>query len=358
MQMKVTPQTDKYRNDPAYISSSSVDVFDGGAISGTSVNLRTSPSLNTTDNIYENVGKGTLFTLLNDNIQGDSFAGSKQWYKIMYDNVELYVHRSLANINLRVGKAKTGVNIQSAENTTSHVFATVKEGTLLRVLEENGSWYQVSIDNWRNATAADVLEYLDPTKFVNDEKQKFQFLDLSKPSGVSVDVLNNYLKGKGILEGQGQAFIDASYSNSISDLYLISHALLETGHGTSPLAQGVDYNGVKVYNMYGIGAFDDCPVDCGAERAYQEGWTSPYLAIVGGSKFIGEKYIRGMNNYGTIQNTLYEMRWNPLRMDAAGVAGHQYATDIGWASKQINSMYNLYKEVGLYTLNLDIPVYK
>ena len=44
MQMKVTPQTDKYRNAPAYVSSQYIDVFNGGSISGSSVNLRTSPT--------------------------------------------------------------------------------------------------------------------------------------------------------------------------------------------------------------------------------------------------------------------------------------------------------------------------
>ena len=66
------------------------------------------------------------------------------------------------------------------------------------------------MDSWgRNATSSDVQDYLDPTNFVNDEKQRLQFMDLTQPSGVSIETLNQYLVGKGILEGQGQAFIDA-----------------------------------------------------------------------------------------------------------------------------------------------------
>lgn len=65
----------------------------------------------------------------------------------------------------------------------------------------------------------------------------YQFLDLSKSSDVSLTVLNNFLKGKGALEGMGEAFQEASRIHGINDLYLVSHALLETGNGTSELAK-------------------------------------------------------------------------------------------------------------------------
>ncbi|WP_054705551.1 hypothetical protein [Bacillus sp. JCM 19041] len=58
------------------------------------------------------------------------------------------------------------------------------------------------------------------------------------------------------------------------------------------------------------------------------------------------------------QNTLYKMRWNPQRLVETGRPTHQYATDIGWASKQVYTMYNLYQEIGEYSLVLDIPVYQ
>ena len=41
------------------------------------------------------------------------------------------------------------------------------------------------------------------------------------------------LKGKGILAGKGDAFIKAGLTNKINEVYLISHALLETGNGKS-----------------------------------------------------------------------------------------------------------------------------
>lgn len=247
------------------------------------------------------------------------------------------------------------LNVRGGPSASAWKLGSLTKGTTVTILGEVDGWYQIKYTEyrqWVNASPTDVLHYLNPKNFIYNSVQQFQFLDLSKTSGVSAAILNNYLKGKGTLEGQGQAFIDAGRINGINDLYLVSHASLETGNGKSTLAQGVMYNGVKVYNMYGVGAYDSCPIDCGAKKAYDEGWTTPYKAIVGGAKFIGNGYI----NNGL--NTLYKMRWNPAAMSSTGTFGRQYATDIGWSSKQVSTMYNLYQQIGGYTLYLDIPVYK
>src|SRR5690625_4437000 len=220
-----------------------------------------------------------------------------------------YVSKSWIDKNNKV--TADVLNVRGGAGTKYKVVGQLTKGNNVTILGEVNGWYQIKFTHyqWLNASPNDVLYYLDPSNFVNDEKQQFQFLDLAKSSDASAAVLNNYLKGKGILSGQGQAFIDASRINGINDLYLVSHAMLETGHGTSTLASGVKYNGVTVYNMYGIGAYDSCPIECGAKRAYEEGWTTPYKAIVGGAKFIGNGYI----NSGL--NTLYKMRWNPAAME-------------------------------------------
>ncbi|WP_066058001.1 glucosaminidase domain-containing protein [Robertmurraya korlensis] len=358
MQMKVLPQTDKYRYNPAYVSSQYLQMSSGGSIIGSSVNLRTLPS--TSSSIAATVGKDTLFILLDSNIIGESVSGNTRWYKIEYKGQVLYVHSTLASNNLRVGKVTSAtLNIRAEKNSTSHIYGSVGMGSLLSVLEEDNStgWYRVGIGNWRNATSSDVLQYLNPTAYINDEKQRFQFMNLSKPSDVSVGTLNTFLTGKGILANQGQAFIDAGNKYGMNEVYLMAHTLLETGNGTSTLARGVDYNGKTVYNMYGVGAYDDCPLECGVQRAYDEGWFTPYAAIVGGAAFISDKYLGGNNRYKIVQNTIYEMRWNPELMSTKLEVGNQYATDIGWAYKQVNTMYEVYK-IQPYTIYLEIPTYK
>lgn len=244
------------------------------------------------------------------------------------------------------------LNVRSGAGVNNHITAQLKKGEKVTIINEVGNWYEIDLNQmWLNADRTDVEYYLNPNNFILSETQKFQFLDLSKPSNVTAGQLNTFLKGKGILEGTGQAFIDAGKEHGVNEIYLLSHALLETGNGTSDLATGIVVDGVKVHNMFGIGAVDSNPIGGGSRRAYEQGWTTPEKAIIGGAAFIGNNYVKAG------QNTLYKMRWNPDAMETYGKASHQYATDIGWAYKQVNTISNLYDAIGITARRLDIPVY-
>ena len=134
-----------------------------------------------------------------------------------------------------------------------------------------------------------LRQYVDPNEFCSGA-YRYQFMDLSHYNGISRDVLNAFLDGKGILSGQADAFIEAARRYNISELYLVAHACVETGYGSSRLAGGVSVNGTVVYNMYGIGAYDYDAVGTGSQRAYSEGWTSPARAITDGGRWISEHY--------------------------------------------------------------------
>ncbi|MFS0787783.1 SH3 domain-containing protein [Shouchella sp. 1P09AA] len=200
---------------------------------------------------------------------------------------------------------------------------------------------------WQNASRNDVAYYMNPSNFSQGTSSYLQFLDLTSSAGLSAQAINSQLlSNKGILSGHGQTFINASKLHGVNEIYLISHALLETGNGGSQLARGVQYNGRTVYNMYGIGAFDGNAVQAGARYAYNQGWFTPEDAIIGGSRFVSNNY------FGRGQTTLYKMRWNPSTPGT-----HQYATDVGWAVKQTHQMANLYGMVDNYNLQFSLPVY-
>ncbi|MGW7806404.1 GW dipeptide domain-containing protein [Staphylococcus xylosus] len=208
---------------------------------------------------------------------------------------------------------------------------------------------------WEDATANEIKNAMDSSKLIKDETQKYQFLRLDKTQNIGATDLDKLLVGKGILEGQGAAFSEAAQTYDINEVYLISHALLETGNGTSKLANGGDVVDGKVvtdgknkyYNMFGIGAVDSDAVKQGFITAKNNGWNTVKKAIVGGAKFISESYIdKG-------QNTLYKMRWNP---ENPGV--HQYATDVAWASHnatRIKGFYDSMDKLGKY---FDVDTYK
>ncbi|MDN7241740.1 SH3 domain-containing protein [Planococcus sp. N028] len=210
---------------------------------------------------------------------------------------------------------------------------------------------------WMNASRQQVEYYANPANFKKNTANYYQFLVLSQPAGLHTKEVNQkILYNQGILTGKAQSFIDAGKKYNVNEAYLISHALLETGNGSSQLATGIPVDNTgkivsakdadyTVYNMYGIGATDKCPQSCGAKRAFDEGWFTPEAAIVGGAAFIQDYIIHG-------QDTLFKMRWNPAKPGT-----HQYATDIGWSIKQTTRIEQLYKLVDNFVLIFDVPKY-
>ena len=119
---------------------------------------------------------------------------------------------------------------------------------------------------------------------------KLKYMDISEKVPMSKEEVNKMLKGKGILENQGQSFIDAQDKYEVNIIYLISHALVETGNGKSELAKGVKDGSHRYYNFYGIGAFDENAVHTGKSYAKQQSWTTPSKAIMGGASFVRNHY--------------------------------------------------------------------
>ncbi|MGG3682494.1 glucosaminidase domain-containing protein [Aeribacillus composti] len=319
-QMAASPQIASTEINGYVLSTAFKSIQNGyGIVSGNNWNIRSGP--------------GTKFTQLN--------AATSNGYLINNEKVKILSSEIVYNSTTK--KMETWYEIDY-RNTWR--------------LNSNGEYVahkRSPVTYWVMAPPKQVEYYLNPNNFKNHAVQKFQFLDLSSPTNISVTELNKVLVGEGILEGKGKYFKDAANKYSINEIYLIAHAILETGHGRSELANGIYVDkvdgksvpGKTVYNMYGIGAYDGCAKTCGAERAYKEGWFTPEAAIVGGARFIGQGYIHNG------QNTLYKMRWNP-----ANPGTHQYATDVRWAYNQVYDIYNLYQKMDHYTFILDIPQYK
>lgn len=201
-----------------------------------------------------------------------------------------------------------------------------------------------------------IKYYMNPNNFL-DDYGKYQFLNLNYIDGITEDNLNSMLKGRGVLEGKGAVFLKASKDVDINPVYLVAHALHETGNGTSTLASGVLVSSVdgkavepkKTYNVFGIHAVDSNPVKCGSEYAYTQSWFSVDDAILGGAKFVSEAYI---NSTKYMQNTLYKMRWNMQ------VMWHQYATDINWSRAQISKIQESMDQCEDAQVIFDIPKFK
>lgn len=195
-------------------------------------------------------------------------------------------------------------------------------------------------------TKEETRPYFDPELHMT-EPDLFQYFDISMKVDVTEEQMSKYLSNKGILQGQANTFLNAAEKYGVNAIYLAVHASLETGNGTSPLGTGIIREGEKVYNMYGIGAFDGKAVATGSAMAKKQGWNSVEKAIDGGAAWIASHYVRAK------QNTLYKMRWNPEKPGT-----HQYATAANWALAQSKTLRRECDQFPDVTLPLDIPVYK
>ena len=312
--------------------------------------------------VYDNTsGSLVQFGTISKDVNYPIVSDYGNWWRILFNDRVGYISKQDANN--RMVKTTT-YNISFNEALNIQMTATPKS---------DGAGKKA-------ATRSEVSNYLNPANFAPNSASYFQFLLLDEPTSTKASELNSrFLRTysqAGSLQGQGNAFVQAANRYGINEVYLVAHTLHETGNGTSTLASGVsrwtqmvpgtctpvkDKNGKnviidisprKVYNMYGVHAFDDCPLNAGAQYAYDNGWFTPAQAIIGGAGFIKNGYL----NRG--QNTLYKMRWDPATAASTGKYGKQYATHIAWADIQARSIARMYDQLTGYFLQFDVPQYK
>ena len=240
-----------------------------------------------------------------------------------------------------------------------------KQVVLDQVIHSANVRSSITLTSFIRAVEDDIRYYLDPSNFTKTQNGMYQFLKLNSYREISEAKLNAYLNNlkfnsnqKNIFANKAKVFIDASKKYNVDAIYLVSHAMWETGYGTSRLAQGQtisSYKGqalsspVVVYNFYGIGAIDKNANVYGAEAAYCNGWTSVDSAIYGAADWISKNYV---NSSKYNQNTLYKMRWN------YDVTWHRYATDVNWANGIGNIMNNISYMYNNANIVYEVPKYK
>ena len=228
---------------------------------------------------------------------------------------------------------------------------------------------------------------LNPAQHSYGTAPFFQFAVLNAGySGVPVSVLDSFIAancsysesvygGVSTLRGAGSYFVEASQVYGVNEVYLLSHAIWESGWGCSDLARGwtpdhdgevvvggVRYpykKGVTYYNYFGIGAVDSNALSGGRAMAVKEGWTSPRLAIFGAAKWISANY---HNRAAGRQNTLYLMKWDVEGAIRSGSAWHEYCTGLdSWVLGISRIMANCYASAGYSPstapVRFDVPVY-
>ncbi len=322
-------------------------------LSGIDKNL-SETTLKVDPNIWRSMKDLINYDLIKQGIPDDA-----KYEQIKKKMLETYIKRDiLTRENIKEVTTKTTIRIsdKTSVDSASRRGPTPSDEKPNIVTETSPFTFQQALDRqmsrgnpqkshtwgWANATRAQTSSAMNVKRIWESNTQCYQMLNLGKYQGVSVSSLNKILKGKGTLDGQGKAFAEACKKNNINEIYLIAHAFLESGYGTSNFASGR----YGAYNYFGIGAYDNNP-NYAMTFAKNKGWTTPAKAIMGGASFVRKDYI----NKG--QNTLYRIRWNPKNP-----ATHQYATAIEWCQHQASTIAKLYKQIGLKGIYFTRDKYK
>ena len=353
-----------------WVSSSYISASNSNTNNSTNNNTQSNIAIVNTDGLNFRNGAGTSYSIikvLNKGEKVEVISESNGWSKIKFNGKEGYVSsdylKDYSGGSTGGGGSSEVVDGATVNNTP--VSYTLTQHVNQQVTKGNGN--MIASRGFVQASRSDIEHYINPSNFTGSKSSMLQFLRLdSYKGGITASELNGYLNslsptsgGSNVFYNQGQAFINAAQKHNIDLVYLVGHSMLETGYGRSTLAQGqvlTSYQGkplpqpVKVYNFFGIGAFDGTANLSGAEAAYKNGWTTVEKTIDGSAKWLSSNYIHS-SKYG--QNTLYKMRWSYENL------WHQYATDVNWANA-ISGVMN--KLVGMYdtTSNLvyEVPVHK
>lgn len=299
------------------------------------------------------------------------------FYQIKLGNKSGFISKSLVSVR-STSDTSNNDNTNSNNNDEQPVNKDTQITTNYPI--SLNDYVNLEYQNWPLFSKQAFINAINP----QDIDNMFEFLRIDKFRSVNINKLNNLLAGKGVLSGQGQAFVNACKEYNIDPLYFVNQSILETGYGRSRLAKGVTisqiaiqsqpiYNGqgqlvgyqmqqlpqpVTVYNLFGIGAednssaFPDRALILGTTYAYTHGWTSISSAIAGAADFVSSNYIH--NSYYA-QNTVYKLRFSPQ----ISSIWHQYSTNV-WYAKEIADLMkehmNIYSSSDHFTY--DVPSFQ
>lgn len=228
----------------------------------------------------------------------------------------------------------------------------------------DGSFIETDSGGWYGASCEVIAYYMDPRNFLNVDnifvfmRQKYD--SKTQPlSAVEKIVDNTFLDAK-ITDKKdefyGKSFaeviLSAADKSSVNPLVLASTILQEQGTKGSTLSKGTDCKGTTVYNFFNFGASGNNTaevLESGTIYAYNQGWTSPSKAIIGGSVKYSVNYI----NRG--QDTYYYKNYNVLHPNEIT---HQYAQNVADSVNSAKFLKKIYSNLKDSKLYFRIPVYE
>ena len=249
------------------------------------------------------------------------------------------------------------------KNENIHMKNTIVKSSNTRYPD---SWYDScngeGDKNYYCASEDIVNYYLDPRNFLT-EVTIFEFLDLSNSNTVSIAniekaVAGTYLQGYSSDEIKySQMIYDAAKASGESAYSIIVKIFQEIGNGTElpDMISGTDSEYPNTYNFFNYGANDgDNNKKTALKYAKEEGWNTPYKALVEGAKKMANSYLKQG------QNTKYTFKFDVVGKSFSELYTHQYMTNVQDPTFQAEMLYENYVQNNWLDneLTFIIPIYK
>lgn len=228
-------------------------------------------------------------------------------------------------------------NIMRESNSQSEKITTIPKDTEMKVLDIDGEWYRVYINNqygWVKSENVANINYSTKYQEQNNKIEKCTYnMALNKPSGLSLEqfkkVLNDPNDVNNVFSENAEYFYYIEKQYNINGLFVASIGIHESAWGTSKIAQNKK-------NLFGYGAYDSSPYSSSYNfTSYSEGidllarvlvkyYLNPNGTSIYGGETANGKYYSG--------NTL-------------SAVNKKYATDKNWSNKVYKYMEYLYKKI-------------
>lgn len=238
------------------------------------------------------------------------------------------------------------------------------------------NWVSFDTGYWNQASTTAISYIMDPRNWLN-ENYIYMFEKLSYDGNHdTVELVNSTLNGtfmyNAVCPGApnnmtyAQVIVEAAKKSKVSAIHLAVRLRQEKGTSNDELGKGVstkdgshfyqangDGNAVY-YNFFNIGAAGSgkqTVINNGGKEAKKAGWTSPYLAIMGGAVKVYTGYI------GIGQDTIYFEMFSVV--NPTYYYWKQYAQNLTATLTESSKIYETYKNAGLLNSSFvfRIPVY-
>ena len=252
--------------------------------------------------------------------------------------------------------AKPGTNLVSSSSPVS--YRSTASGAYN---SSTGAWTKYD-GSWYAASPTVVAYYMDPRNFLSEEGI-YQFMthkydaSTQNESTVSAVISGSFMAGKnpgGGYSSYTSLLNTAGKNTGVNPNVLAAMIIQEQGWNGSSLVSGT-YSGYEgYYNFFNIGAWTTSTMNAiqrGLWYAKQQGWDTPYKAIVGGAQFYANNYVNSN------QDSYYTKKFN-VKNGLSSVATHQYMTNVSGAATEGSIVKRAFNNNKTCPVAFEIPVYQ